>query len=123
MDTLNHQTPITLSQLATGQQATIARIHADEGLFHRLAAMGLRIGKPIQVIRKARFNGPMQVRVGTTDIMLRLIDAAKAAGYRRMTGSVLAANGGMLQLARELGFALHRSADTPDVVDTELALA
>lgn len=60
--------------------------------------------------------------VGTL-LMLRLIDAAKAAGYRRMTGSVLAANGGMLQLARELGFALHRSADTPDVVDTELALA
>jgi ferrous iron transport protein A len=66
-----------LSQLATGQQATIARIHADDSLFHRLAALGLRIGKPVRVIRRASFNGPMQVRVGTTDIMLRLTDAER----------------------------------------------
>lgn len=65
----------TLRQLAIGEQAIIARIHADDSLFHRLSALGLRIGKPIQVIRRASFNGPIQVRVGTTDIMLRLSDA------------------------------------------------
>jgi ferrous iron transport protein A len=67
----------TLSKLGTGAQAKIARIHADESLFHRMSAMGLRIGKSIQVIRRASFNGPIQVRVGTTDIMLRLTDAER----------------------------------------------
>jgi acetyltransferase len=60
--------------------------------------------------------------VGTL-LMSRLIEAAKAAGYRRMTGSVLAANGGMLQLARELGFTSTRSIESADVVETEKQLS
>jgi len=67
----------SLSNLAAGKSATIARIHADEALFQRMAAMGLRLGKQIQVVRRASFNGPIQVRIGTTDIMLRLSDASR----------------------------------------------
>ena len=67
----------SLTNLDIGKQATIARIHAEDGLFQRMAAMGLRTGKHIQVIRRASFNGPMQVRIGTTDIMLRLSDASR----------------------------------------------
>jgi len=39
--------------------------------------MGFRNGKQIEVIRKARFSGPLQVRIGTTDILLRRVDADK----------------------------------------------
>jgi len=71
----------SLSTLATGKTATIARIHADDSLFHRMAAMGLRTGKQVEIVRRASFNGPMQVRIGTTDIMLRLSDAARISIY------------------------------------------
>jgi len=55
-------------------------------------------------------------------LMSRLIEAARAAGYRRMTGSVLSANAGMLQLARDLGFKLLRNPEAPDIVDVEKPL-
>jgi ferrous iron transport protein A len=60
-----------------GEIATILSIHTDEALHQRLLAMGFRIGKQIEVIRKARFSGPLQVRIGTTDILLRRIEAEK----------------------------------------------
>lgn len=66
-----------LSSLAIGVAATITDIHTDDALRQRLQALGFRMGKPIEIIRKARFNGPVQVRVGTTDVMLRLSEAAK----------------------------------------------
>lgn len=66
-----------LSQLNIGQSATIAAIEADESLFHRLSALGFRVGKPLSIIRRANFNGPLHVRLGTTDVILRSNDAAR----------------------------------------------
>jgi ferrous iron transport protein A len=60
-----------------GDAATILSIHAEEALHKRLLALGFRIGKKIELIRKASFSGPVQVRVGTTDVMLRRSEAAK----------------------------------------------
>ncbi len=68
---------LLLSQLSTGQHATIAAIEAEESLFHRLSALGFRVGKPLSIIRRANFNGPMQVRLGTTDVILRSAEAAR----------------------------------------------
>jgi ferrous iron transport protein A len=68
---------MTLSSMKLGQIATIVSINTDEALHHRLLAMGFRIGKSIELIRKARFSGPLQVRIGTTEIMLRNVDAEK----------------------------------------------
>jgi ferrous iron transport protein A len=68
---------MTLSSMKLGQIATIVSINTDEALHHRLLAMGFRIGKNIELIRKARFSGPLQVRIGTTDILLRNVDAEK----------------------------------------------
>ncbi len=67
----------SLTQLAIGQPATISAIEADESLFHRLSALGFRVGKPLSIIRRANFNGPLQVRLGTTDIILRVAEAAR----------------------------------------------
>jgi ferrous iron transport protein A len=71
----NPHTP--LSSLAPGVSATITDIHTDDALRQRLMALGFRSGKPVEIIRKASFGGPIQVRIGTTDILLRLSEAAK----------------------------------------------
>lgn len=67
----------TLASLLIGETATIVSIHAEEALHQRLLALGFRTGKHIELIRKASFSGPLQVRIGTTDIMLRRTEAAK----------------------------------------------
>jgi len=64
-----------LSQLETGQRAVISAIEADESLFHRLSALGFRVGKPLSIMRRANFNGPLHVRLGTTDVILRMNEA------------------------------------------------
>lgn len=65
-----------LSQLGTGQHAVIAAIEAEESLFHRLSALGFRVGKPLSIMRRANFNGPLHVRLGTTDVILRSNEAS-----------------------------------------------
>jgi len=66
-----------LSQLETGRRAIISAIEADESLFHRLSALGFRVGKPLSIMRRASFNGPLHVRLGTTDVILRTNEAAR----------------------------------------------
>ncbi|MCR4303615.1 MAG: ferrous iron transport protein A [Gallionella sp.] len=67
----------TLASLHPGETATIVSIHAEEALHLRLLALGFRNGKQIEMIRKASFSGPVQVRIGTTDVMLRRVEASK----------------------------------------------
>lgn len=67
----------TLAAMLPGDIATIVSIHAEEALHLRLLALGFRGGKQIELIRKASFSGPLQVRVGTTDVILRRSEAAK----------------------------------------------
>jgi ferrous iron transport protein A len=67
-----------LYNLQSGAFATIIGIDAinvDQPLMQRLIALGFRVGKQIQVMRKANFNGPLHVRIGSTDIILRESEA------------------------------------------------
>ena len=66
-----------LTDLASGESATILAIQTDDALRQRLMALGFRVGKRIELIRKAGFAGPLQVRIGTTDVLLRKNEAAK----------------------------------------------
>ena len=66
---------VALTALRPGEAATIAALHFDEALSARLAALGFRVGKRIAMIRRARFSGPLHVRIGSTDIMLRKKEA------------------------------------------------
>ncbi|HEX5364469.1 MAG TPA: FeoA family protein [Gallionella sp.] len=68
---------LTLASLLPGDTATIVAIHAEEALHQRLQALGFRSGKKVELIRAAAFSGPLQVRVGTTDVLLRRSEAAK----------------------------------------------
>jgi ferrous iron transport protein A len=64
-------THFTLSHLKSGQSATIAALDAKNELYLRLTAMGFRVGKRVELLRSAAFSGPLHVRIGTTDVMLR----------------------------------------------------
>jgi ferrous iron transport protein A len=68
---------ITLAMLQSGDIATILSIHAEEALHQRLLALGFRTDRQVELIRRASFNGPLQVRIGTTDILMRINEAAK----------------------------------------------
>ncbi len=74
---MKEDTPTTnLNGLISGESATIIAIQTDDALRQRLLALGFRVGNRIELIRKARFSGPLQVRIGTTDILLRKKEAA-----------------------------------------------
>jgi ferrous iron transport protein A len=65
----------SLASLKPGDHAIIAHLKVDEALYQRLSAMGLRIGRSISVVRRAALSGPIQIRVGFTDLIVRLADA------------------------------------------------
>lgn len=67
-----------LSHLSAGESAHITGIHAPDDVRQRLQAMGLRTGREARVIRRTRL-GPMQIRVGSVDLIMRRRDAARVA--------------------------------------------
>ncbi len=62
---------MTLDQIEPGQTVTIQQLEFEEGFCKRCLALGLRCGVKVTVIRRALFNGPIHIRIGTTDICLR----------------------------------------------------
>ena len=66
---------MNVADLRTGQMAIVDQVLSigrEQGIVQRLAAMGVISDKPVQVLRKASFNGPLHIRVGaTTEIAIR----------------------------------------------------
>ncbi len=66
---------MTLLDLKPGKVAFVEQINICEqnrALVNRLEAMGIIPNKPITVLRKAWFGGPLHIRVGaTTEIAIR----------------------------------------------------
>lgn len=66
---------MTLSELKPGKLAIVEEIKVcpkTQGLANRLEAIGITPNKPVMVLRKAWFGGPLHVRVGsTTEIAIR----------------------------------------------------
>lgn len=67
--------PIELASLQPGETAQISGLVAEAGLEQRLLALGFRPGRQVLMIRKAWFSGPLHVRIGTTEVMVRRRDA------------------------------------------------
>jgi ferrous iron transport protein A len=67
----------SLNTLQPGESAVIANVFADETLHHRLAALGFRVGREIRLVRRSGLKGPLQVRIGTTEVIMRRADADK----------------------------------------------
>lgn len=66
----------SLHTFPAGHCCLIVRIDADADLTARMRALGLQTGRRIQVMRRSPFHGPIQVRAGQTDIIIRRADAA-----------------------------------------------
>lgn len=64
-----------LTSLAAGEVAFVVGLSAEKCLEQRLKALGFRNGNQVQLIRKAWFGGPLHVRVGMTEVMVRRRDA------------------------------------------------
>ena len=67
----------TLDHFLVGARGKIVGIQADPELMQRLAALGLRMGCTVQMLRKASLGGPVQVRVGTTEVIMRQHEAKR----------------------------------------------
>lgn len=65
-----------LDAMTPGQSARITALGGDTPFAKRLHAMGFRAGQVVRVLRRAPFSGPMHVRLGATDVMLRTREAA-----------------------------------------------
>ncbi|TAE56598.1 MAG: ferrous iron transport protein A [Nostocales cyanobacterium] len=64
-----------LASLHPGQIATISHLRGESGLQQRLLAMGFRSGRQIVMLRRGWLSGPLHVRIGTTEVMLRCREA------------------------------------------------
>ena len=67
---------LTLNRLVPGECGTILALDANEELDQRMLALGLRIGNNVRLLRRAIFGGPLHVRVGTTELMMRVREAS-----------------------------------------------
>jgi ferrous iron transport protein A len=73
-----HVMPMTMPNLGSlrpGDSATVIALDVSEELYHRLAGLGVRVGKTVRLLRRGRFSGPLHIRIGTTDLMLRVCEA------------------------------------------------
>lgn len=66
---------MTLSGLRVGESGRIQAILGEDALRQRLAAMGLRVGREARLVRRAWLGGVLQVRIGSTDFIMRRRDA------------------------------------------------
>lgn len=64
-----------LADLNAGATGVIQAVGAESELRLRMHALGLLPGRTVQVIRKAPFHGPLEVRSGHTNLLIRLDEA------------------------------------------------
>lgn len=69
--------PPSLDQLPLQTLAVIRELHVGQEMRRRMAGLGLRPGCRVMVVRASPLKGPLQVRVGSTDIILRRSEAAR----------------------------------------------
>ena len=72
-----------LNELRPGDDATVASIGGDLPLRQRLAALGLRPGRTVRLVRRGALAGPLHLRLGTTDVILRRRHADAITVHRR----------------------------------------
>ncbi len=78
-----------LASLQPGQMGTIVHLHTEPGLHQRLLALGFRTGRQVLMIRRGWLSGPLHVRIGTTEVMLRRREAREVGITDVSTGASL----------------------------------
>ena len=64
-----------LNELEIGEKALVAKLENSEKIKNRLKNMGLVNGVKIRVVRKAPFNGPIEIKLRDFYLALRVDDA------------------------------------------------
>jgi len=66
---------LTLDRLLPEHCASITSVTGTGMAGERMAALGLLPGKQVTLLRRAPFGGPLHLRIGPTELMIRRIDA------------------------------------------------
>jgi ferrous iron transport protein A len=74
--TQDSKLPLTLERLRSGESVSVIAVNVDGDLKKRFLALGLKEGSSVRVLRRAKFGGPMHLRVGTSELIVRLKDAS-----------------------------------------------
>ena len=68
---------MTLYNLSNGQNAKIIWLNSDTKMKNRLLRLGVTQGARVKAMRKALFNGPIQIKIRDFCLALRKQDAEK----------------------------------------------
>ncbi len=63
---------LTLDRLEPGEMATIVALRHEPAQQGRLLEMGLLVGTPVEMIRRAPMGDPIEYRVGDYNLSLRV---------------------------------------------------
>lgn len=66
---------MTLDQAEVGASVKVLALSFDEELSRRINALGIKVGSTLTILRQATFNGPIHIKVGTTELMMRVTQA------------------------------------------------
>ena len=66
---------LSLDRLLINHSASIVSVSAAGMAGERMAALGLLPGRRVAVLRRAPFGGPLHLRIGPTELMIRRADA------------------------------------------------
>lgn len=61
---------LTLAQLNTGDQAVVTALQGGCAMQHRLRSVGMKEGKPLRVVTKHHFSGPVVVEIEERNITI-----------------------------------------------------
>lgn len=67
----------SLAHLELDRPGTIVSVAGEDELLQRLSALGIGRGKTVRVLRRGWWSGPLHVRVGMTELMVRRRDARR----------------------------------------------
>ena len=68
---------MTLADLQVGPIARVKAVRSDDAIMLRLMEMGLVPGTAVQVLKRAPFGGPMEIRVGEYRLSIRRREAMR----------------------------------------------
>ena len=66
---------LALATLEPQQDAVVTALDLEFAVRERLAALGMRVGRRLHIVRRIGSTGPLQVRIDHTDLILRRRDA------------------------------------------------
>ncbi len=66
---------MTLSSVKSGQSCKILKFNNSKDLIKKFNKLGLVEGTKIKIVRKALFNGPIEILIRSYYLAIRVVDA------------------------------------------------